>query len=109
VLSIDDFGTGYASLSELYNLPFNELKIDKSFILDIETNLEAKAIAQSVIFLAHNLGLSVTAEGVETKGAWDVLEQYGCDIAQGFYISKPVDENDLKKWLSEYKEGFILP
>ncbi|MDI9636377.1 EAL domain-containing response regulator [Kamptonema cortianum] len=109
VLSIDDFGTGYASLSELYNLPFNELKIDKSFVLEIESNLEAKAIAQSVILLAHNLGLSVTAEGVETRGAWDVLEQYGCDIAQGFYISKPLEKNILKQWLTEYKKGFILP
>ncbi|MBX9786291.1 MAG: EAL domain-containing response regulator [Alphaproteobacteria bacterium] len=109
VLSIDDFGTGYASLSELYNLPFNELKIDKSFVSEIESDLEAKTIAQSVISLAHNLGLSVTAEGIETKGAWDVLEQYGCDIAQGFYISKPLEEDILKKWLTQYKEGFIHP
>lgn len=109
VLSIDDFGTGYASLSELYSLPFNELKIDKSFVTEIENDSEAKRIAQSVIDLAHNLGLEVTAEGVETKGAWDILEQYGCDIAQGFYISKPMEEKVLKKWLLDHKEGFIHP
>lgn len=109
VLSIDDFGTGYASLSELYNLPFNEVKVDKSFVLEIESDSEAKTIAQSVIALAHNLGLQVTAEGVETKGAWDILEQYGCDIAQGFYISKPLEEKVLKKWLLDNKEGFIHP
>ncbi len=109
MLSIDDFGTGYASLSELYNLPFNEVKVDKSFVMEIENDSEAKTIAQSVITLAHNLGLEVTAEGVETKGAWDILEQYGCDIAQGFYISKPLEEKVLKKWLLDHKEGFIHP
>ncbi|MBY0273149.1 MAG: EAL domain-containing response regulator [Alphaproteobacteria bacterium] len=109
MLSIDDFGTGYSSLSELYSLPFSELKIDKSFILEIESNLGAKTIAQFIISLAHNLGLSVTAEGVETKEAWNILEQYDCDIAQGFYISKPLERSILKECLAQYKKGFILP
>lgn len=109
VLSIDDFGTGYSSLSELFNLPFSELKIDKSFVFEIENKLKAKTIAQFIISLAHKLGLSVTAEGVETKGAWNLLDQYGCDIAQGFYISKPLEKSILKEWLSQYKKGFILP
>ena len=89
-LSIDDYGTGYSSLSRLRRLPVSELKIDQSFIKDMVSNKDDEAVVHSTIELAHNLGLSVVAEGVENKKAFDLLIQLGCDTIQGFLISKPI-------------------
>ncbi|MFQ5993689.1 MAG: EAL domain-containing protein [Acidiferrobacterales bacterium] len=94
-LSLDDFGTGYSSLVELCRMPFNELKIDKSLVIEIEKNKEAKLIVRSIIDLAHNLRLSVCAEGVESQEALNFLHKVGCDKVQGFYVSKPVTPTDL--------------
>ena len=88
--SIDDFGTGYSSLSYLKKLPVHEVKIDKSFVLDMDTNEEDASIVQSIIQLSQNLGYSVVAEGIEDKGTLDTLALLGCDYAQGYYISKPI-------------------
>lgn len=95
-LSIDDYGTGYSSLSRLRKLPVSELKIDQSFIKDMNQNKDDEAIVRSTIELAHNLGLTVVAEGVETKEALLLLKDLGCDTAQGFLFSKalPVEEFD---------------
>ena len=92
-LSIDDYGTGYSSLSRLRRLPVNELKIDQSFIKVMVDNKDDQAVVHSTIELAHNLGLSVVAEGVETQAALDLLIQLGCDAVQGYLVSKalPVD------------------
>ncbi|RQO54675.1 GGDEF domain-containing protein [Paucibacter sp. KBW04] len=98
-LSIDDFGTGYSSLAYLKTLPVDELKIDKSFVLAMENDLGDAKIVHSTIELAHNLGLSVVAEGVETAKAWKILAALGCDEGQGYFIAKPMPENQFLDWL----------
>ncbi len=89
-LSIDDYGTGYSSLSRLRRLPVSELKIDQSFIKELVDNKDDQAVVHSTIELAHNLGLSVVAEGVENQAALDLLVKLGCDTVQGFLVSKPL-------------------
>lgn len=98
-LSIDDFGIGYSSLVELYRMPFNEIKIDRSFVKLLESDEEAQVITHSIIQLGHNLGMLVTAEGVETPEAWKLLEALGCDMVQGYYIARPARAEDLEFWL----------
>jgi diguanylate cyclase (GGDEF)-like protein len=101
MLAIDDFGTGYSSLAYLKRLPVDELKIDKSFVMDMEENENDAVIVRSTIDLAHNLGLKVTAEGVETQGAWDILEILGCDCSQGYFMGRPMNAEKLELWLRE--------
>jgi len=101
-LSIDDFGTGYSSLSRLKKLPVNELKIDQSFIKDMSENIDDEIIVKSIIDLAHNLGLSVVAEGVETRDIMNKLNKLGCDIAQGYLISRPIPEKEFEILLGKY-------
>ena len=101
-LSIDDFGTGYSSLSQLKKLPVSELKIDKSFILNLDTSADDQLIVRSTIDLGHTLGLSVTAEGVESEAIKTLLKTYGCDTAQGYLYSKPLPENDFIQWVHSY-------
>ncbi|MGD8934501.1 MAG: bifunctional diguanylate cyclase/phosphodiesterase, partial [Gammaproteobacteria bacterium] len=98
-LSIDDFGTGYSSLSRLKKLPVNELKIDQSFIKDMEKSQNDEVIVHSTIELAHNLGLSVVAEGVESRETLKRLALLGCDTAQGFVISMPLTFEQLNDLL----------
>jgi len=99
-LSIDDFGAGYTSLSYLKRLPFGELKIDKSFVDGIESDADSKAIVAAVITLAHNLGLSVVAEGVETTAQHAFLKAKGCDECQGYLFSRPVAADAFAAWLA---------
>jgi diguanylate cyclase (GGDEF)-like protein len=101
-LSIDDYGTGYSSLSRLRRLPVTEIKIDQSFIKDMNHNKDDEAIVRSTIELAHNLGLHVVAEGVETKEALSLLSDLGCDTAQGYLISKPLPVNKFGEFLKTY-------
>jgi len=101
-LSIDDFGTGYSSLSRLKKLPVNELKIDQSFIKDMNESADDQIIVRSIIDLAHNLGLTVVAEGVETKEILERLNKLGCDIAQGYYISRPIPAVEFEDFLKNY-------
>jgi diguanylate cyclase (GGDEF)-like protein len=98
-LSIDDFGTGFSSLAYLKKLPVDELKIDKSFVMDIIRDENDFAIVKSTIDLAHNLGIKVIAEGVETREIYDTLRQLDCDAAQGFYISHPLEPGKLVEFL----------
>jgi diguanylate cyclase (GGDEF)-like protein len=105
-LSIDDFGTGYSSLSRLKKLPVSELKIDQSFVKDMENSSDDETIVRSTIDLAHNLGLTVVAEGVETEKVYKQLRDLGCDIAQGYFISKPIPYNELKEFLQNHPAGF---
>jgi diguanylate cyclase (GGDEF)-like protein len=99
-LSIDDFGTGYSSLSYLRKLPARQVKIDRSFINDLEASDDAKAIVDAVIRLAHALGLDVVAEGVETKGQREILRQLGCDELQGFFFARPMPAHALFTWVA---------
>lgn len=98
-LAIDDFGTGYSSLAYLKRLPVDELKIDKSFVMDLETRENDKVIVRSTIDLAHNLGLKVTAEGVETRATWDTLSLLGCDYSQGYLMGRAMPAEELAIWL----------
>jgi len=97
-LSIDDFGTGYSSLAYLKRLPVDELKIDKSFVLGMESDADDAQIVRSTVDLAHNLGLSVVAEGVENAAVWDLLRQLNCDQAQGFHMGRPMPAADFAQW-----------
>lgn len=104
-LSMDDFGTGYSSLVELYRMPFSELKIDKSFVIDIDNSEEARIIVRSLVDLARNLGLSTCAEGVETQSALDYLREVGCDKAQGYFISRPIPGVDFLSFVKGWNDG----
>jgi len=99
--SIDDFGTGYSSLSYLKKLPVHEVKIDKSFIFDMDTNPDDANIVNSIIQLSQNLGYSVVAEGVETQKSLDTLSQLGCDYAQGYFISRPIPASEIVETLKK--------
>jgi EAL domain-containing protein (putative c-di-GMP-specific phosphodiesterase class I) len=98
-LSIDDFGTGHSSLAYLQRLPVHEVKIDKSFVMPITSDHSSRAIVQSIIQLAHNLGLTVVAEGVEDVDTWDELCELGCDEAQGYFLCRPVPPLELLEWM----------
>lgn len=100
-LSIDDFGTGYSSLSYLRQLPARQLKIDRSFVADIEVRPDARAIVGAVIQLAHQLGLRVVAEGVETEGQRDILLVLQCDELQGYLLARPMAVEALDDWLQK--------
>lgn len=98
-LAIDDFGTGYSSLSYLQRLPVDELKIDRSFVVEMAGNDAARTIVQSIIGLAHSLGIQVTAEGMETGSVLDQLRSLECDYAQGYFIARPMPRAALSEWL----------
>jgi predicted signal transduction protein with EAL and GGDEF domain len=107
-ISIDDFGTGYSSLGYLRNLPARELKIDRSFVSDMDRIKEDATIVRSTIELAHNLGLHVVAEGVERSEVWTSLVDMGCDFGQGYLFSKPLPANELTEWLKETREPALV-
>jgi EAL domain-containing protein (putative c-di-GMP-specific phosphodiesterase class I) len=102
-LAIDDFGTGYSSLMQLRQLPFTEVKIDKAFIDDLVRSRDCRLIVQSISDLAHGLGLTATAEGVETVQQLRLVRELGCDVAQGYLISPPLEPHELKSWRAELK------
>lgn len=104
-LSIDDFGTGYSSLAQLKRLPVDELKIDKSFIMQLREHSEDAVIVRSTIELAHNMGLEVTAEGVETDEGLRFLRAHKCDLAQGYFISHPMPLDKLEIWMNDYRKA----
>jgi len=104
-LSIDDFGTGYSSLAYLKKLPVNAVKIDKSFVIHMIKDQSDAQIVRSTIELAHNLGLKVIAEGIETREVWDRLVALGCDEGQGYYMSRPIAAPEMMQWLHESPWG----
>jgi len=107
-LSLDDFGTGYSSMSYLRQLPVQEVKIDKSFVMAMLTSPEDAAIVRSVVDLGNNLGLVVVAEGVEDLATWEELERLGCENMQGFYLAAPMPLPDFEEWLAA-REGRLVP
>lgn len=98
-LSLDDFGVGYSSLAELARLPFSEIKIDKTFVADVTHSMESQKICAAIIGLGKALGLTVTAEGVESLAALDALQELGCDRAQGYFISRPMPAAQASAWV----------
>jgi diguanylate cyclase (GGDEF)-like protein/PAS domain S-box-containing protein len=103
-ISIDDFGTGYSSLGYLRNLPADELKIDRSFVMEMDRHPEDSKIVRSTIELAHNLGLRVVAEGVQSRQVWEELKRLGCDYGQGYFFSRPLPGERIAEWCREREE-----
>jgi EAL domain-containing protein (putative c-di-GMP-specific phosphodiesterase class I) len=99
-LALDDFGVGFSSLIELQHMPFTELKIDKSFVAEAVSDPSARAIVDAVIGLAHRLSLRIVAEGIETQPIWSLLKAAGCDVGQGFLISRPLDTAGFDAFLA---------
>ncbi|HEX2039114.1 MAG TPA: EAL domain-containing protein [Acidimicrobiales bacterium] len=102
-LSIDDFGTGYSSLSYLKRMPVGEVKVDRSFVMNMTSDQDDLVIVRSTIDLARNLGLQVVAEGVEDRPTWEKLANLGCDAAQGYYLGRPMPVVQLDRWLGEQR------
>lgn len=107
-ISVDDYGTGFSSLSYLKRLPVHELKIDKSFVMDMTRDDNDAVIVRSTIDLAHNLGLTVVAEGVEDQDTWDLLEILRCDTAQGYFLSRPIPSTELLAWIKDQQSHAIV-
>ena len=104
-LYIDDFGTGYSSLSYLKKLPVAAVKIDKSFVADMLEDSDSASIVRATITLAHDMGLTVVAEGVENEAVWETLKNLGCDAAQGYYMGRPMPAEQINTWLHESPWG----
>ena len=98
LLSIDDFGTGFSSMVRLVRLPFSEIKVDKSFVMDAQHSQESRTIIKSIIELGHSLGLLVAAEGVEDLQTLNYLMSLGCDLAQGYFIARPMPGEAATRW-----------
>jgi EAL domain-containing protein (putative c-di-GMP-specific phosphodiesterase class I) len=103
-LAIDDFGTGYSTLMQLRLLPFTELKIDRFFVTDAPTSVDSALIVKSMIDLAHGLGLSCTAEGVETAEQLALLRTLGCDVVQGYLLAQPLEPKALGPWIEDWAQ-----
>jgi len=107
-ISIDDFGTGHSSLTELHEMPVNEVKIDRSFVLEALSDRDARAIVDGIIGLGHSFGLDVIAEGVETEAHWNLLKGMGCDQAQGFYLEKAMSLANAKNWMRRWNQAMVV-
>jgi EAL domain-containing protein (putative c-di-GMP-specific phosphodiesterase class I) len=110
-LALDDFGTGYSSLLQLRHLPFTNVKIDRAFVRDVEHATDCQLIVRTMIELAHGLGLTATAEGVENADQLNVLRALGCDLAQGYLISRPLQPSTMVDWQTRFKAEWaaLLP
>jgi len=104
-LSVDDFGTGYSSLGHLKQLPVDEIKVDRSFVMEMAENENDAVIVRATIDLAHNLGLKVIAEGVETEDVLQMLKVLNCDMVQGYFVSRPLSRDDFMQWLKDSPWG----
>ncbi|ESP91899.1 EAL domain-containing protein [Pseudoalteromonas luteoviolacea] len=102
LVSMDDFGTGYSSLNYLRLYPFDVVKIDQSFIFDMHTSEQVRQLVHTIITMAHNLGIKVIAEGIETQLQLDILAALGCDLGQGYFLGKPMAKIDFEAWLAQY-------
>ena len=105
-LAIDDFGTGYSSLMQLRQLPFTEVKIDQAFVSDAPQSRDSRLIIQTVAELARGLGLTTTAEGVETIDQLRIVRELGCDFVQGYLVSPPLEASALKSWTGKFRRAW---
>jgi EAL domain-containing protein (putative c-di-GMP-specific phosphodiesterase class I)/ActR/RegA family two-component response regulator len=108
-ISIDDFGTGHSSLVQLRDMPFDELKIDRGFVHRAWTDETVRAIFDSSVMLAKQLNMDIVVEGVEDRADWDFVRRSGCDIAQGYFIAKPMPATSLRRWISAWEERELVP
>ena len=97
-IAIDDFGTGYSNLSYIQQLPVSVLKIDQGFVYRLTSSAKDRLLVRTMIAMAHDLGYRVVAEGIETQEAYDILQDWGCDEGQGYFMSKPVAAEDIRAW-----------
>ena len=102
-LSIDDYGTGYSSMQQLSRIPFTELKIDQSFVFSAIEKESSRVMVSSVLDMAKKLKLKVVAEGVETRAHWNLLHDLGCDVAQGYFIAKPLEAAVFQDWALSWR------
>ena len=100
-LSIDDFGTGHSSIVKLRQLPFNELKIDRSFVQDMRSEVEVRALVETMVAMGQNLGMATVAEGIESAADLELLPKLGCELGQGYYLARPMPPEDFFEWLKE--------
>ena len=103
-LALDDFGVGYSTLMQLKQLPFTEIKIDRFFIKDLSESTDSRAIVEAIVALGHGIGLTVTAEGVETEEQLRFLARAGCDVAQGYLVGTPLAPDELFRWEASWTE-----
>lgn len=108
-LSIDDFGTGYSSMLQLVRLPFSEIKVDKSFVMSALASVESRAVVKSIIELGRSLQLKSAAEGVENAATLELLRDFGCDFAQGYWIGRPMGGRDIAGWMAARVHGPTVP
>jgi EAL domain-containing protein (putative c-di-GMP-specific phosphodiesterase class I)/GGDEF domain-containing protein len=106
-ISIDDFGTGYSSMEQISHLPFQELKVDRQFVENVNDDHKRKTIAEATVKMAKGLGLEVVAEGINSQADEDTLRTFGCDIGQGYYYAKPMPIDDYLNWLEKQNNGRI--
>jgi EAL domain-containing protein (putative c-di-GMP-specific phosphodiesterase class I) len=105
-LAIDDFGTGYSSLMLLRQLPFTEVKIDRAFVADVPRSRDSRLIVRAITELARGLGITSTAEGIETVEQLRTVSELGCDLAQGFLVSPPIDPSELQNWKGQFRRAW---
>lgn len=108
-LAIDDFGTGHSSLSQLQRLPFSELKIDRSFVGGAVESKSKRSVVEASVTLAHNLEMTVVAEGIEQRPEWDLLQSLGCEGMQGYFAGRPMTEEGLKAWAAQWTRNRFAP
>jgi EAL domain-containing protein (putative c-di-GMP-specific phosphodiesterase class I) len=108
-VAIDDFGTGYSSLAALARMPFSELKIDKLFVRDSESNRDMARVVRACVQLGHELDMKVVAEGVETVASWTRLHEIGCDIGQGHAFAPALDSKSLATWIEQWRQRNDMP
>ncbi|MBL8303602.1 MAG: EAL domain-containing protein, partial [Ideonella sp.] len=106
-LSIDDFGTGYSSLAQLRDVPFDELKLDRSFVHGAQSQRALAAIVGNTLAMAREMGLASVAEGVETRADWAHVRSLGCDVAQGYFIARPMPPADLGTWHARWRQRLV--
>ena len=103
-ISLDDFGKGYSSLGYLSKFPINFVKIDRFFVKEITNNERMKEIVSVIVYISHNLGAKIIAEGIEDKNTLDLVKRLGCEIAQGYFYAKPIEDSKIIDW---YKSALV--